>query len=111
MAVPSYITLYVLNSQLLQIQGLSSVDDAGIQTPLNAATVTATLVDSDGKVADPTINAMALTYVSASSGNYEGTVDPAFNPPLGTYTLQIKATQGATTLYIQIPVSVQTRVK
>lgn len=106
MAIPSYIILYALNEQYIEIDGLT---DALAGTPLNAATVTATLVNTAGTVADPAISGLALSYIAASNGNYRGTVAATFNPPAGNYTLKIDAAQGLVVLHLEIPVSVQTR--
>ena len=97
MPIPPVIVLYPLNTQVITITGLQDIVTG---TFLNAATVTATLLDQFGNI-DPDINQLPLSYVLGSSGQYQGVVADTFNAKLGSgYTLRIQADQaGVQALY------------
>jgi hypothetical protein len=91
MSIPTSVTLYQLNNQYVEIQGLKDVITGLF---LNTETVTATLFDSTG-VAVTGLSALAMPFEAASSGNYRGQISgTTFNPPLGTYSLKITSTNG-----------------
>jgi hypothetical protein len=91
MSIPTSVTLYPGNNQYVEIQGLKDVITGSF---LNTETVTATLFDSTG-AAVAGLNALAMPFEAASSGNYRGQiVGSTFNPPLGSYTLKITSTNG-----------------
>ena len=95
MAIPSKLTFYKLNDQLLEVSGLH--DGLVPTTFFNAATVNATLYDRAGVVADSALNNLTLSYVTASDGIYRGQIEQTFDPPAsGGYSLVINATQGTT---------------
>ena len=103
---PTVVYLFPLNSQLIQVQGLQDVLTGNF---LNAATVTATLINFRG-IADSVLNNIPMTYVSASNGNYEGVAPDTFNAPVGSgYILQIQATQGSVQGLWSIPAQVKPR--
>lgn len=112
MAVPSKLILYQDNDQYIEIDGLA---DELTGSYFNAATVTATLIDTAGLVglAGSTVTGFPLTlsYVSASNGNYRGKVlySVVSVLPLGGYKMFFDAIQGGTQLHIEIPVSVKIR--
>ena len=62
---------YVANDNQLRVDGLRDADDAY----LNSATVTCTgVTDADGNAVSGDTFPKTLTYVSASDGNYRGTL-------------------------------------
>lgn len=100
---------YIKNSQFLEIDGLK---DQSV-TPavyMNAATITATLVDSAG-VTVPGFTGVTGVYIVASNGTYRFQVDPSvFNPALGGgYVIQITGNQGGKYFYGELPAKVATR--
>jgi hypothetical protein len=107
MAVPSKITLYQLNDQYLEIDGLA---DGLTTTVINTAVVTATLKDSTGASVSGLTN-LSLTYVASSSGVYRGLIEDTFNPAIGGgYTLYIDAVDGGVNKgHWEIPVVIKVR--
>lgn len=66
------LNLLVGNDNLIEVEGLQSELD--LSNYLNAATVKATLKDLEGVDVAGAID-IVLSYVSASNGNYNGTLD------------------------------------
>lgn len=107
MAVPKFITLYVLNDQYLEVDGLADAV-SGVFDP--NATFTANLYDLTGAVVPTFTGPVTLNYVAASNGIYRGVVTNTFNPPIGGgYTMKLDAVDGTTKLHIEIPVVVLVR--
>lgn len=106
MAFPSKVTLYKLNDNYIEIDGLS--DGLDPTTYFNAATITATLKDSSGNNVTGATN-ISLSYVASSNGKYRGTVQETFNPSVGSYTLHIDASQGGIVGHWEVPASVKIR--
>lgn len=90
-ATPSKILMYSGNTQAIEVQGLQ---DAISLSYLDAATVTATLVDDDGNQILGCIG-VTLNYQAGTNGNYTGIFgDVNFQPPEGTgYTLLVDANE------------------
>jgi hypothetical protein len=105
MAFPTEIILYQKNDQYIEIDGIASGLDGSY---MNTATVTATLVDSDGAVVGG-IEEMPLAYVAASDGQYRGQIQETFNPAVGTYTLIVEADQGGIVGHWEIKCKVKVR--
>jgi len=106
MALPSSLTLYKLNDQYIQLDGLA--DDTGAF--INSATVLGTLYDKQNHpVAGAT--ALSFTYVALSDGTYKAAIPETFDPPAGSgYSLDIDADDGAGTQgHWEIDVIVQIR--
>jgi hypothetical protein len=103
-----YDIIYKGNDQHLQVSGLA---DGLTAAWVNDAVVTATLKDSASAVVTG-INALSLSYIAASNGNYRGAIPDTFNPAEGyDYTLEITATQGGTTVGFWVrPAWVKVRV-
>lgn len=95
MAIPASLILYQVNDQFIEVSGLvSSLDAADF---FNAASVKATLRDSEGNVVTG-IDNLTLSYVPSSNGIYRGQVPETVSPALGGgYVLQISATEGTAT--------------
>lgn len=93
-ATPSKILLYAGNTQALLVQGLQDASQLPNIVFLDAASVTATLVDDDGNQIPGCIG-VTLNYQAGSNGNYLGIFgDVNFQPPEGTgYTLLVDATE------------------
>lgn len=88
------IILNKANSQALVLKGLSLKDPVtGGTTIQNAATVLATLYDSEGVAVDG-LTDLTLDYVVASQGIYTGAIGADFDPAPGIYSLRIVAAQG-----------------
>jgi hypothetical protein len=104
--LPVLILLYPKNTQVFTITGLQDVVTGSY---LDAAAVTATLVDQRGNP-DPVINEITMTYVTASNGNYQGTAPFTFDAPLGDgYTLEVTALQAGVQSFYSFPVKVLLR--
>lgn len=113
MPVPAKITFYQLNDQYLELDGLSQnqITSSGVTvTPVNSATVTATLYDSTNTVV-ANFNAIPLSYVSGSSGTYVGQVPNSFDPALlgSGYTLFIDAVFNSLKLHLEVKAAVVVR--
>lgn len=107
MAIPSKLTLYKLNDQYIQIEGL--VDGLNSASFFNAATVTATLKDRSGNIVTG-VNAVTLSYVAATNGNYRGAIQETFDPTAGGgYTLYIDAVQSGVVGHWEIKTEVKVR--
>lgn len=65
------LTLYLGNDNVLTLVGLQNDISAAY---LNAATVTVTLVDSDGTEISGETWPLTMTYVATSDGNYRATL-------------------------------------
>lgn len=106
--VPSIIYLYPLNTQVVEIDGLTDVVTGDY---LNDATVTATLFD-DNDQPDPVLQNIGMSYVAASNGNYQGVVPDTFNAALGSgYTMVITADQAGVQAQWSIPTQVKLRTQ
>lgn len=104
--VPTIVYFYPNNTQVVEIDGLQ---DQLTGAFLDAATVTATLVDQNGNP-DSVFQNIAMNFVPASNGNYTGVVPFAFNAAVGSgYTLQIKALQAGVQAFWSIPAQVRLR--
>jgi hypothetical protein len=100
--------LYPLNTQVLNVVGLQDITTGLF---LNAATVVATLFDEHGN-ADPIINNLAMGYIPASNGQYQGTVPDTFNAKLGGgYNMVITALQAGIQAQFTIPAQVRLRTQ
>ena len=106
-ATPTKLIFYQENTQAIELFGLQ---DALTLAYLNAATLTATLVDDDGNQV-PECIAVPLTYQPGTNGNYVGVFgDLNFLPPLGTgYTLIIEGNQQTSYIHLELLVEVQAR--
>ena len=99
--------LYPANKNVLNVTGLK--DETG--GFVNNAVITASLLDPTGAHV-PGLDAIPLTYIAQSNGNYQGIVAAsAFSPAPGTgYILQLVITVGGVlTDTINRPASVQER--
>lgn len=112
MAVPTKITLYQNNDQFIEVDNLA---DGLTGTPFNAATVTATLVDTNGlngaKGATVTGFPLTLTYVAASVGVYRGKVlfTTVATLKVGGYTMKFDALQAGTQMHVELGCTVAVR--
>jgi hypothetical protein len=72
------------------------MQNAATESYVNDATVTFTLVDSDGSNVAGAIN-VAMPYVAGSNGRYQGTLDSTVNlgSPGDEFDLEITAVSGA----------------
>jgi hypothetical protein len=107
MSIPAKLTLYALNDQFLEIDGLA--DGLNPASFINGAVVTVTLKDSSGVVV-PQVNALVLTYLATTNGNYRGQVTNALNPTIGGgYTAFLDVNNGGIKLHMEIPAEVKIR--
>lgn len=84
--------IYKGNDNLLEVTGLQN---AATDAYLNSATVTAVVTDIDGNTVT-NADSITLSYVSASNGNYRGTVpDDADLSDQQQVTVTITADAGA----------------
>lgn len=82
---------YIDNTILVTLSGLS---DARDDSPVNDATVTATLLDTAGEEVTGETWPVALAYVADSDGDYRGVVSNAVElTERRRYTLRIEATR------------------
>ena len=107
--LPIQLFLYPENTQVLNVRGLQDVATGNF---LDAATVQATLFDQNGH-ADPVIADLTLSYLTATDGDYQGTVPASFSPAkLGAgYNLVVLATQSGIQSKWTIPVVVKLRAQ
>src|SRR5689334_22964735 len=80
---------------------LDLLQNASTLAYVNAATVTFTLLDSTGAVVGGQQN-IAMAYIAASKGRYEGTLPASITTTLtlnALYTIQITATYLGITLF------------
>lgn len=68
--------IYLANDNLLELQGLTNVANAAY---VNTATVSATVVDKNGTNVAGQSWPLTLSYVTASNGNYRGTLEDALS--------------------------------
>lgn len=113
MAFPTKITFFLINDQYLWLQGLSEnqINSAGVTvTPVNSAAVTATLYDPSGAVV-PNFDAIPLSYIAGSSGDYVGQVPNTFDPTvLGSgYKLFVDAVFSTLKLHLEVKSAVAVR--
>lgn len=106
-ATPAKLILYAGNTQAIELNGLQ---DALSLDYLNAATITATLVDDQGNQVPGCVN-ISLAYQASTNGNYVGTFgDTNFQPVDGTgYTLIITGSQDGGYIQLNMLVEVQNR--
>lgn len=94
--MPGYpLVIYDDNSNLLTIEGVKNEQSGAY---INNAVVTVTLKDRDRKNLAGTTWPVTLSYVTASNGNYSGTVASTIKYPVGEFGLcivQITASGGA----------------
>jgi hypothetical protein len=103
------VTFYRGNTQILTLKGLYSGGDetTGPMVFQNAATVTATLNDSNGNP-QPGLSGATLAYVAGSDGWYQYTVPSSFNSAVGyNYTLMVDADIGIGHLHREYPANVE----
>lgn len=101
-------TLYVNNDTVLELRGLR---DEVSGTFLNAATVTATLYDSEGNAVSGQSWPKTLDYVAGSDGDYRVTVTHSMALTAShKYTARITA-DGGSGLYAQFSVPCQARAR
>jgi hypothetical protein len=107
MAIPSLVTLYKLNDQYVEIDGLAEALTGTVQ---NNATVSASLVDALGANVNGATN-INLTFVASSNGKYRGLVANTFDPPVGVgYTLKLNVTTaGGLKMHMEIAAEVAIR--
>lgn len=107
-ATQSKFLMYPGNTQIIQLIGLQDLVSGSY---LNAATITATLVDDNGNVVSSELNQVNFTYVTASNGNYNCVFgDPNFQPAVGTsYQLIIDGNQGSSYLHLELLVEMVAR--
>lgn len=86
-------TLYVGNDTVLEVRGLKNETTGGF---LNAATVTATVVDAEGNQVTGQSWPLTLAYVTGSDGIYRATLAYTVGLVSGArYTAQFTANSGA----------------
>lgn len=100
--------IYSKNDNLLELRGLANAATGNYE---NAATVTATVVDSTDTEVPGLSWPLTLAYVAASDGDYRGEIGDGASFVVGTdYTAKITATvSGGPTGYWEIPLTVLTR--
>lgn len=108
MVVPTKVFLKPQNDQTVTIDRLK---DSVTGDFLNAAVVTATLIDHRG---NSVVGAIAITLALVSgntTGKYRGQVEETFDPPIGSgYTLEIDASEGGVVGHWEIPAEVIARI-
>jgi hypothetical protein len=109
-ATPSKMYVYPGNTQMITVEGLQDLSQLPALVFLNAASLTATLVDDDGNQIQGCIG-IPLTYVLGSNGNYIGTFgDNTFQPGIGTgYTLIVEGSQSGGWIHEELIVEVKPR--
>lgn len=95
--------IYVDNDNLLTVDGVRDVSDGSF---INTATVTATLKDADGVDVVGQVFPTTLTYVAASDGKYQGTLEDTLALTANDkYTLCVDIDGGAGLIaHFEIPV-------
>jgi hypothetical protein len=84
--------IYRDNDNLIRVTGLRDISASGDY--LNAATVTANLYDDDGNLVSQS-GGITLSYVSGSTGDYEGVLQSTESLTVGDeYKLEIDADEG-----------------
>lgn len=103
----SALKLYIGNDNVITLSGLQdSIDDSY----KNAASVTVTLVDSEGTEVAGETWPLSMAYVAASNGEYRATLADTLTLEAGEYIAQVSADAGAGLKgYWEISVTVQTR--
>lgn len=101
--------LFYLNDMLIEIEGLQDVIDPG--NYLNSATVTVTLVDSEGTEVSGETWPLTMVYVGSSDGIYRATLNDDLGLTLGDqYTAKVSANGGAGLQgYWELPLIVKVR--
>ena len=98
--------LYQTNTQEIKLFGVHDGDTGDFWT---SAVIQATLQDQNGAQVAGCIN-VSLVYQAGSNGNYFGTVQQDFSPPIGDgYVLIVDGDEGAVHLHLEVPVEVQAR--
>jgi len=82
--------IYLSNDNLLSIEGLKNSSSGSF---MNSATVTATLKDSGGTSVTGQTFPITLSYITATNGNYQATLEDTLNMVADNiYTATITAT-------------------
>lgn len=82
--------IYLSNDNLLSIEGLKNSSSGSF---MNTATVTATLKDSSGTSVSGQTFPITLSYIVATDGNYQATLENTLSMVEGSiYTATISAT-------------------
>lgn len=102
--------VYVDNTNILEVQGLK---DAILNTFINDADVTFTLVDSAGEEVAGQAWPTTMDYVDASSGDYRAVIsDEVELVNRASYVAQIRADAGTDRIgYWEFPIVPKTRTK
>jgi hypothetical protein len=100
-------TLYKENDNKVGLDNLKDTDG----TPLNAATVTATLLDRDDLDGTPVVAAQTLNKVAGEDGKYEGVWDKGLLATVaeGEYVLRYNAVESGTDFEKDVIVEVRVR--
>lgn len=105
MPVPRRLIMHPLNDQVVELLGMQ---DALTSQYFNSATVTATLKTRQGVAIDG-CNALPLSYVASSNGDYRGQVQETFNPRVGGYFMHYDFNQAGTVVHLEVRTSVRVR--
>ena len=93
--------IYISNDTLFEVNGLQNALDSTYQ---NSATVTMTIKDSAGTEVTGISWPLTFSYVAASNGNYNVTVDKAISVSQGArYFAEITAAQAGVDGFWRIP--------
>ena len=104
------LTLYAGNSTRIELEGLGVYSAIDTYAYANSATVTATLVDSDGDALSGVTWPLTLAYEADSDGNYSGVVAETLSVSAGdSIVAQITATDSGEVGYWEVPVVVEAR--
>lgn len=100
--------IYLANDNLLELQGLQNAATAAY---VNNATVTATVVDKNGANVAGQSWPVTLSYVSASNGNYRGTLEDALALTEGEdYTARVAISGAGLTAFFEHPLRALRRI-
>lgn len=100
--------LFIGNDMRLELDELRDPDGAYI----NTATVTATLLDSDGEEVEGVTWPVTLEYVEESDGKYQGILDDAIElVDKEIYTLVVDSVDGESKGHWELAVQARTRTK
>jgi hypothetical protein len=99
--------LYLNNSQVLTVSGLS--DSTG--SLISNATLTASVTDPNGSPV-PGLQNIALTAVSGAPGSYQAQLPQSMITALGPgYTTTVQGAAGASSISVSIPTTVTRRTQ
>lgn len=87
--------IYINNDNRVVLTGLKNESSGNFE---NSATVTMTLYDSSGNTVSGQSWPASLSYIAASNGNYEGTLDDGLSLTEGAdYEVRVTATASGAT--------------